>query len=316
LAAEKSEEIIKNKKEVMWLIVALIGYALSAVVSILDKFILTDEKVSPLRFVFYSTIFVVPLFFLMPWTQLPGSAINWLSAILVGFSFAGGLWTMYLGVRKSEISHIGPLIGGVIPLAVLFLSRIFLHEIISDRQLIAVVLLAFGSLLISSEYTNKKQNWNSAIVWGVLAAIFFAISHVASKFLYNEVGFFSGFVWGRGFTGVFGVLLLCVPAFWKEIFVRHAKHTREKRSLSRTTFVILDKILGVVALILVQYAVFLGSVTVVNALSGAQYAFLLILVGIMSRFFPARFKEEYSRTEIAQEIISVAIISVGLALLL
>ena len=78
----------------------------------------------------------------------------------------------------------------------------------------------------------------------------------------------------------------------------------------------LDKILAVASLLLIQYAIFLGSVTIVNALAGVQYAFLLILVGVMSKFFPKRFREEYSRAEIIQEIISVLVISVGLILLL
>lgn len=299
----------------MWLIIALLGYAAAAVVSILDKFILTNEKVSPLRFVFYSTIFVIPLFFFIPWATVPNGWLGWLAAVLVGFGFAGGLWTMYLGIAKSEISHIGPLIGGVIPLVVLLSSRIFLGEIITDRQLLAIFLLAFGSILISSEYTHKKHGWHGAIVWGLVAAVLFAVSHVASKYLYNEIGFFGGFVWGRGFTGVFGALLLCFPPFWKGLFAR-VKLTRTKHSAASLTLVITNKTLGVVALILVQYAVFLGSVTVVNALAGVQYAFLLILVGVMSKFFRNRFHEEYSKAEIVQEIVSVIIIILGMALLL
>ena len=195
------------------------------------------------------------------------------------------------------------------------LSRIFLGEIITDRQLWAIFLLAFGSILISSEYTHKKQGWHGAIVWGLVAAVLFAVSHVASKYLYNELGFFGGFVWGRGFIGVFGALLLCVPKFWKEIFTR-INTTKVKHSLTSLTFVITDKTLGVISLILVQYAIFLGSVTVVNALAGVQYAFLLVLVGIMSKFFPRRFREEYSKAEVVQEIISVIIIAFGLVLLL
>ena len=89
-----------------------------------------------------------------------------------------------------------------------------------------------------------------------------------------------------------------------------------KTSAAKLTLVMVDKFLAVVSLVLVQYAIFLGSVTVVNALAGVQYAFLLILVGIMSRFFPSRFREEYSKTEVVQEIISVIIIAIGLVFLL
>ena len=298
----------------MWLLFALISYALAAVVSVLDKFILTNEKVPPLRFVFYSTVFVLPVFILIPWVQLPGNLVGWVAAALVGFGFALGLWTMYLGIAKSEISHIGPLIGGVIPLFILLFSHFFLQESISSRQLVAILLLAFGSLLISSEYTHRKQGWHGAIIWGLVAAMFFAISHTASKYLYDQIGFWGGLVWGRGFTGLFGVLLLLVPSWWKILFPRQKK--TKKYSGKNLILVGTNKFLGVVSLLLIQYAIFLGSVTVVNALAGIQYAFLLVLVGVMSRFFPRRFKEEYSRAEIMQEIISVVIISLGLVFLL
>ena len=302
---------------IMWLLISLIGYAAAAVVSILDKFILTNEKVSPLKFVFYSTVFIAPLFLLAPWVPAPQGFVNWLAAILTGFCFAGGLWTMYLGIAKSEISHIGPLIGGAIPLFILLFSYLFLGELISTQQLVAIFLLALGSLLIASEYTGRRQELRGAIGWGLVAAILFAISHVASKYLYNEIGFSGGLVWGRSFTGLFGLIILAVPATWKYIFTPRRFHIlKQKKSFVAITLIALDKILAVASLLLIQYAIFLGSVTIVNALAGVQYAFLLILVGVMSKFFPKRFREEYSRAEIIQEIISVLVISLGLILLL
>lgn len=301
----------------MWLLISLIGYAAAAVVSILDKFILTNEKVSPLKFVFYSTVFIAPLFLLAPWVSAPDDFACWVAAVLTGFCFAGGLWTMYLGIAKSEISHIGPLIGGAIPLFILVFSYLFLGELVSTQQLVAIFLLAFGSLLIASEYTGRKQELRGAIGWGVVAAVLFAVSHVASKYLYNEIGFGGGLVWGRSFTGLFGLIILAVPATWKYIFTPRRFHIiKTKKSFGAIMLIALDKILAVVSLLLIQYAIFLGSVTIVNALAGVQYVFLLILVGVMSKFFPKRFREEYNRAEIVQEIVSVLIISFGLILLL
>ena len=112
----------------MSFIIALVGYSALAIVSILDKFILSNEKVEPVVFVFYSTIYLLPLniglFFL---TNFPSPAIRIISAFSA-LMFVLGLWTMYRSLQKSEISHVGPLIGGLIPLAVLILSRIFLNE--------------------------------------------------------------------------------------------------------------------------------------------------------------------------------------------
>ena len=80
--------------------------------------------------------------------------------------------------------------------------------------------------------------------------------------------------------------------------------------------IVTDKVLGVVAVVLIQYAIAVGSVTLVNALAGVQYAFLVVVVGLLSAFSPRLFKEEYRRGEMAQEAFAVFIIGVGLALLI
>lgn len=302
----------------MWLIIALVGYALLAVVSILDKFILTNEKVTPLRFVFYSCIFVLPVLIFSPWVKLPNDIYAWSAAVLSGFGFMFGLWSMYLGIEKSEISHIGPLVGATTPLFVLVFSQVFLSEVITFRQIYAIIFLTIGSLVITSEYTHKKHTWHLAMIWGIIAAFFFATSHVASKYLYDAIGFSGGFVWGRGFIGIAGLLMFLYPPLWREL--RHhawvGRISLIPRQRTNWFLVGADKILGVLGVVLIQYAIALGSVTIVNALAGVQFAFLLILVFILSRFFRRWFHEEYSRVEIIQEVVSVTLIGFGLVLLL
>lgn len=302
----------------MWLLVTLIGYIALAVVNILDKFIISERKVPPLRFVFYSSIFTLPVLLLAPWVARPGALICWIAAALSGFSFALGLWTMYLGIKKGEISHVAPLVGGVTPVFILFFSRYFLHEVISAQQTWAILLLILGSLLIAFQNTEEKRDWKLALFWGVLAGILFAVSHTAAKYLYDQIGFSGGFVWSRGFIGVVGILLLFYPPFFRSIMRRRPTEpvpSRPLESKSHLLAVATDKILGVAGAILIQYAIALGSVTVVNALAGVQYAVLLILIGVFSGFFPRVFREQYSVPEIIQEVLAVVIIGLGLFLL-
>ncbi|MEK7213381.1 MAG: EamA family transporter [Patescibacteria group bacterium] len=298
----------------MWLPIALFGYAIAAAVSILDKFILEKKAVSAAVFSFYSTVFILPIFLLIPFGvgMIKGSG-DWLVAVIFAVSFTLGLWTMYKGVQQSEISHLGPFLGATIPVAVFVLSRVFLNEVLSDRQMLAGGLLVLGSLLISFEKSQKHNGWHTGFAWGLAAAIFFAISHVASKYTYNVYGFYSAFVWTRGFLGAAGLVFLLSPAVRQEIFSRHRES--KKTTAHRRALVVANKIGGVAAIILVQYAIALGSVSVVVALSGAQFALLVLAVAVLSKFWPKLFKEEYGRAEIFQEIIAVLIIGVGLVLL-
>ena len=311
----------------MWLFIALLGNALLAVVAVIDKFILTKSVSKPIVFVFYSTIFVLPFFLLLPFgVRMPNVWTDYLIFSVSGLCFAFALWTLYIAIQKSEISHVGPLVGAAVPLFILFLSRIFLGEQLGVYALLAVVVLIIGSLVISFDLNATstgrtglpagEAGWHLGMSWGVLSGFLFAVSHVISKYAYDIYGFYSGFVLTKVPIGIFGAVLLFSPTI-RALFVKRERTQADKTAGNkRLALVAGDITLGVIAATLLQYATALGSVSLVNALGGAQYALLIIFVAIISRFFPQIIKETFTKKEIIQKAVSVIIIGVGLVLLL
>lgn len=303
----------------MWLIIAVIGYFVSALTTVLDKFILEKKITQPLIFVFYASAVVLPIFLLVPFGVTPLSGImDWLAAALSGVAFALGLWTMYLSFRKSEVSHAGPLIGGVVAIFVLCLSSFFLGEQFSNRFLIAFCFLVAGSFLISHEKSAGNNGWHSGMNWAILSGFLFAVSHVSAKYLYDAYGFFSGLVWSRGALGLFGLVLLLAPSVRAELVrIFSKRQTGEVAPKKANALVIIfNRLSGVIGVLLVQWAIALGSVTIVNALAGLQYALLVIAVFVLSKLFPKILREEYAKGELIKEFAAVLVIGVGLALLI
>ncbi|MBX4191713.1 MAG: hypothetical protein KW804_02865, partial [Candidatus Doudnabacteria bacterium] len=72
---------------------------------------------------------------------------------------------------------------------------------------------------------------------------------------------------------------------------------------------------GTVGGFLQNYAVSLGSVSVVNALQGVQFVFLLILTSLLSIYFPKVLKEKISAEILTLKVTAIALISCGLYLL-
>ena len=70
--------------------------------------------------------------------------------------------------------------------------------------------------------------------------------------------------------------------------------------------------IAAIGFLLQNYAIFLGSVAIVNALQGVQFAFLLVLGGLISVFFPKLLKENVSKMVIIQKILAIVLISLGL----
>lgn len=298
----------------MFVILAITGYSLLGVVALLDKFILSKKVSHPLTYTFYIAVPFLLLFLALPFGVVwPTTGLTWLAGLGGGMFFLIGLWLMFMGVQKGAVSHIGPLIGATVPLFTIILSRLFLGEILSVNKILGIGFLIAGSLFISIEKKRKHHGVDAGIWWGVLAGLFFAVSFVASKYIYDELGFFSGLIWSRGMLGLGGLILLLFPIVRSEVWSKNSSKAKTKSNLG---VIVANMSLSVVGVFLIQYAVSIGSVSVVSAFEGLKYAILIILVALLSKFFPKILKENYSRGEMAREVLAIFLIGVGLILLI
>jgi drug/metabolite transporter (DMT)-like permease len=297
----------------MWLVVALTGFVIAAVVNILDKFVLDKTIKNPVVFVFYSTIFALLFFLAVPWAGNLAGGFDYVIALLCAICFVISLWTGYVAIQKSEISHIGPFIGAVLPIFTFIWSKIFFNEQFSSTQIIAIVLLVFGSFVISFEKSAKHNGLHEGIVWGVVTGLFWSIFSVSAKYLYGHNDFAAGFVWSQAAIGAVTLMLLFLPAVRQSF--RRTSVPAEKMTGNKIALVAVDKFLGFVAVFLIQFAVSLGSVTLIYALAGVQYIILIIAVALLSKFYSRFYREEYSRGELVQEFLAVILIAAGIFLL-
>lgn len=298
----------------MFIVSAIAGYALLGLVALLDKFILSKKVSHPLAYTFYIAIpFLFLLLFLPFGIKFPGDIYGWGGVISGGLFYFLGLWLMFAGIQKSEISHVGPLVGASVTLSTVLLGWIFLGETLPFNGLVGVGLLVFGSLLISHEKSKKHNGFHFGMLEGVLSGIFFAISYTTSKYCYDALGFYSGLVLTRGMLGLLGLCLLSLPFVRREIFLKNKVKRLPKQN---RVVVFANLIFSAVAVFLIQYAVSVGSVSVVSAFEGLKYAILIILVALLSKFFPKILKEDYAKGEMRQEILAVCLIGLGLVLLI
>jgi drug/metabolite transporter (DMT)-like permease len=153
----------------------------------------------------------------------------------------------------------------------------------------------------------KGTKNKTAVITAIAAGIVFAIFFVGSKFLYDSQPFLSSFIWIRIGTFLATLSLLIPRKVRKEIFhgLKSLKHKNSALFFS-------NQGIAAIGFLLQNYAIFLGSVAIVNALQGVQYAFLLVLGGLISAFFPKLLKENVSKMIIIQKILAVILISMGL----
>jgi len=301
----------------LWISIALVGYFFLAVTFILDKYILSESSVGrPSVYTFYSTIIMWGALVLLLIDPGFFSIHDILIGLGSGVAFGFGLYFLYIAVKGGEASHVNPFNGAIVTLATYGLAHTFLGEMLTPLQLGGIMLLVIASVFLSYEETKGHNGTHIGYVWAIVSGIFFAVSHVSAKYLYEIHEFIPAFAWTRAGTGIVGLLLLFVPAVRRDImsrFFAQKKKIRTKKHLIKhsLTIVWIAKIIAVVAVVLIQYAAAIGSVSIVFALSGLQYALMFVVIYALSRWYPRIFKEFFTTREVAIQSFAILLVIVG-----
>lgn len=315
-----------------WLFITLFAYFLNAISMVIDKTILRRKVQNPFVYTFYIAAFgaalviiVVPLIFLFPniivW---PGISQFWIS-LLAGATFSSGLFLMFFALRKEDASRLTPMIGGLVPIFVFILAHFFLGESLLKKQIIAFVLIAAGAFFISLDFNHKGNIWIwlkqmvtrrkvynlphiRKLLWLALpSALSFAICYTLTKDVYNHQPFISGFVWTR--IGCFIAVLL--PMLWAKNRYDLLHQKKDKGIDTAKGRFLFGQASGGLSALLIQYAISIASVSLVQALQGTQYVFVFLAVLLLTYYYPRILKEEMSRQIIIQKIIAILLIGLG-----
>jgi len=282
---------------------ALSAYFFLAFANLIDKF-LVDNIVKSSRFYTFIVCSMGLLSFLIaPWF-LSWSGFSWfLFYLLSGALFALALLFLYESLKKGEASRTIIIIGGTTPIFSLFFSWLLWGQILDKDQLIGFLFLLIGIFIIAFlpikySFLNrllikinfKKDKKYNGIFIAVLSGLFYSLHFISSKHAYNNQEFLNVFLWTRLFR----------------------KKKSKKKQIKKGALVVFNQILGSSGFILQNYAISLGSVAIINALQGFQYALIIVFSAIGSIFIPKLANENFSYKTIIQKSLGIVFIIFGL----
>lgn len=305
-----------------WILLALIAHAGNGVVFIVDKGLLGSESGAgdPKRLAFYSGLLSALAIVLVALDFAPPNGFVVLWSLIAGALFVAALWLFFTALDSDEASRVVPITGSAVPLFTLLFAVLFLHEVLTGRGVLGVVLLILGGAVLSMRAGQTRGVRPRTLAAAIFAGAAFAAYFAVVKFLYDSFDpFWSAFGYSRLGVGV-AALLVLGPIIWFSPRQKRVNRNQTKQRKQTMRYIIGaffgSKVLGTAMFILQNYAIDLGSVTVVNALQGTQYAFVLLLAAVMSRKLPKLFKEELHRVALMQKILGIGLISLGLILVL
>lgn len=276
-----------------WILLATFGQFLNAIVAILDKYIVSDEKILPRPFVyaFYSCLLTgfwaviyfvgsIPFFTDLGMPTLRNVTFPTIQVVAMAFlsayTFFIALVSMYEALRKSDASTVMPIIGTVSALGTFGLSYLFLDAQLTVAHGVGIVILSLGTLMVAQSLPKM-----SAALHVAHSGLFFAFHFITMKGLFEQTSFDDGFFWSRMSFVLFTLSLLLVPVYLDKI------RSQSKATTKKTGAIVIGtKIVAGVAAFLILKATDLGEVAVVQALDGLRYVFILIISILFAHWLP------------------------------
>ncbi|MEO8065761.1 MAG: EamA family transporter [Candidatus Doudnabacteria bacterium] len=294
---------------VSWIFIALGGYFLLAFTGIADKFMVSKVVREPIAYAFYTAITGPLSLILVPFGARLLSIYDFGVSLIAGIVFIAGIYYSYSAIAKSSVSRVVPIQGGLIPVFSFVFAYLILGEKLSIMHTVAFGFLVTGTVLIS--FRKEHGIWSAKVLfYAALSSVFFALTSVLTKYIFNHSNFISGMVWTR--MGFF-VAALPILLFKKNRDVIF--NAPKQAGVKNVVLYYSSRVSGTIGGFLQNYAVSLGSVVVVNSLQGVQFVFLLILTSLLSVYFPKILKEKISFEIITLKVIAIILIAVGLGLL-
>ncbi|MBS1266074.1 MAG: hypothetical protein MAG795_00039 [Candidatus Woesearchaeota archaeon] len=241
------------------------------------------------------------------WSQLIGIAIMLLYPIFLGFAIPSpksvlfiiiaalanvvALIFFYTGLSKGMVSIISPISSGW-PIVTVMLSLIFFKETLQMYQIIGILLVIFGTIIISIKKLKKNKITKGA-EYGLVAMICWGISLFVISQLSQELGWYFPVFYSK-ITALILISVYVIITGRKLLF-------KEKQSI---TPLMLSGILMSIAFVSYGYGVTKGYTSIVAPVSAAYTGITVILARIF-------LKEKLKKTQ----FVGIAMILVALIIL-
>jgi len=297
----------------MWFPIALFAYFLFGIVKVIDRYLLTHGVPLPFAYAFFAGLFLsLPLLVITPFfLEVPDNPLLILMAILSGAIFTWALVGFFSAVKEGEATRAIPSIGAGVAISIFLLARFLLGENLGGSELLAFLFLLLGGILISLRISKAGLRFHQKEIGFVLfAAIFFALAWVLRKAVFSEHPFLSTLIWSGAGSLLGALSLLFLSQARQEIFAGTKKIPKDKK-----VFYIANQMFGGAASLIQNFAVSLGSVTLVNGLQGVENFFILLIALILAKKYPKMLKEEFEGFVMWQKGFAVLLIGIGLYLL-
>lgn len=289
----------------LWISLAILAQLMAALTVFIDKYVLVSKTgfQSPTAFAFYTAMLSGAVIILLPFglVSLPSAELALLS-LISAMLYITSLVFLYRTLQEISVTEVIPITAASGAIATGILAAIFLQSDLPVAFVPAFFLLVIGTFLIYC-FCFSLRFFAMAVAAGVLVGS----STFVVKLAFGFADFWTALFWTL-FANVIVALLLLAPTRFYAI-----AESFKTSSAGVKWLALFSKSLGGFAFFLTFTAISIGSVTLINAMSGLQLIFLLILVPLFVQQIPDVFRSEFLPGTVILKVLGTIFIVLGLA---
>lgn len=298
-----------------WLVAAIFGHLLNAVAFIVDKTLLSTAFKRSGTYAAVIGLLSSTILILLPLVNPNQTPEVWFAIMIFGSVFIIAMWAFFEALARAETSRVVPIVGSLVPIFTLIDSAIFVNERLAPRILIGLAFLLAATVLLTRGGEKRRRLDLVTLGLCISAAFLFAASSVSGKYAFGHTAFMDAFVLSRAFSIVIALAIpFFIPAVREEIRSLIKPKPGQGPGPKHAALMFFGQACGAVGFVGVQYAISLGSATVVNALQAVQYAAIVLVAWFGGTKLVASLKEERSQKAILLKVVAIALVGIGLVL--
>lgn len=297
---------------ITFLPISILAYALNGGSLIIDKILIKKAIPNPLVYTFYISVLQFLVIFLIPFGFTLAFDQSFYLAFFSGITSVIALYGLFTSLKLNEASLVGPVVGSLNPLFTALIG-IFLGQLLSQSQYLAMVILIIGTLVLTFNQSFLKIDFGPKFWWMVFSGLMFAISYLLLRETFLQTSFINGMVISRVSATFFAMLFLIPKSIRNDIFSQHK--TTQVSTKKIAIMLAIGQIMGASQGFLLAYATSLANPALVNSLFGVQYLVILLIALVLYKKNPHLLDETLTKNVVLQKILGVVVLSFGLYLL-
>ncbi|MBI2096824.1 MAG: DMT family transporter [Candidatus Sungbacteria bacterium] len=281
-----------------WLPVAVAAQGILGSAAVFDKLLLKKRSIDAWSYTFWFGILGGFAVLLLPFGFQATSLQVILLGIIAGVFFIASTFFLFAVLDKIEASETLPLIGSLSPIFTLLFSWLFLNTRLGIFDILGFLfLVATGFLLFFVE----KKDFSARVLFYILgSSMFLAASHVASKIVFGQTSFITGFFWIKVGGVLFALSVLLSRRLRKDILEK-SEHT----AASNRWLYFLNRGYASLGSLFISGAIFLSEPALVDATQNLRYVIIFVLAWFVLR-------ERFRGKVLAGKIVAAVLITIGL----